>query len=445
MRTVQRSILDARRWLCLFMVCCIILCGIGGIHQRAQALVGVDDALVAVVIAALAAMGISFVSTGAYNSLNSYVGSLIDQYASSSGTSIVDMTRGCNAGANNIGQLLLNNRYVVLVEGFAAWLRATFSLTDNSTITILSPGTEINGLTMYTLPIAWASGSNGANPSYEWTIISADSTVYCLFGTGSSSQLLIQATARFFSQSQATLHRSRINTSGTVNNYTYTMNPTANTHYTLFDYYYVSTDPVNFNTDFTVYPFDDWYPILTSEENIEEVLSSERIDINTGTISLPSEGSSYASGDGAVIDLQLPWGVTYPDIVSQWIPAEWTNTMSGDPTIAYEAATTVESQVSTTSETSYVSSDAGDYQTPGLKDVFPFCLPFDVYNFLNCLAADPVAPSFTWRFYVPRLCDETFTVDLAPFDTVAQIVRTMELLAFCIGLAYVTRERFIRG
>lgn len=76
----------------------------------------------------------------------------------------------------------------------------------------------------------------------------------------------------------------------------------------------------------------------------------------------------------------------------------------------------------------------------GLKDVFPFCIPFDLYDFVSCLAADPVAPHFEWRLYVEDVVDYTFVIDLQQFETVAQIFRTMFLLAFIVGLAMVTRH-----
>ena len=78
------------------------------------------------------------------------------------------------------------------------------------------------------------------------------------------------------------------------------------------------------------------------------------------------------------------------------------------------------------------------------KGVFPFCVPFDLIDFLSILSASTQAPKFTWRFYVPKVVDYNIEIDLSPFDSVAEIVRTMELLAFCIGLILLTRN-IIRG
>lgn len=88
---------------------------------------------------------------------------------------------------------------------------------------------------------------------------------------------------------------------------------------------------------------------------------------------------------------------------------------------------------------------AGDYAVPGLETIFPFCIPFDIYAFCSALNAEPVAPCFEWQMqYAPLGLDYTFEIDLSDFDDVARILRTMELLAFCVGLAFWTRH-LIRG
>lgn len=86
-----------------------------------------------------------------------------------------------------------------------------------------------------------------------------------------------------------------------------------------------------------------------------------------------------------------------------------------------------------------VPTGTGDYTLP-LSDFFPFCIPFDIYAMLHLLDATPQAPKVSWRFYVPNVCDETIEIDLSSFDSVAQVLRTMEVLAFCVGLGFVTKR-----
>lgn len=80
------------------------------------------------------------------------------------------------------------------------------------------------------------------------------------------------------------------------------------------------------------------------------------------------------------------------------------------------------------------------------KGVFPFCIPFDVKDMISLLNATPEAPNYHVRWYIP-FADTylDFNVDLSGWNSTAAICRQMELLLFCIGLAFVTRSMFLRG
>lgn len=89
------------------------------------------------------------------------------------------------------------------------------------------------------------------------------------------------------------------------------------------------------------------------------------------------------------------------------------------------------------------------YYSMDLRNFFPFCIPFDVVDFCRQFQATPQAPSITFPF--PYMTDGggvafiEKTFDLSQFDAVAQLVRRLELVAFIVGLAFVTRNFFIRG
>lgn len=84
-----------------------------------------------------------------------------------------------------------------------------------------------------------------------------------------------------------------------------------------------------------------------------------------------------------------------------------------------------------------------------LKEFFPFCIPFDVVDFLGVLDAEPQAPAYTFKMPVGYNGKEVkwkeFTISLEPFSSVAAVVRQFELLAFIVGLAVATRSLFIRS
>lgn len=82
----------------------------------------------------------------------------------------------------------------------------------------------------------------------------------------------------------------------------------------------------------------------------------------------------------------------------------------------------------------------------GLQDVFPFCIPFDLYDTFANLQATREAPNMTIHFdsnLVPFVPDDWYydmTIDLSDFDGVASILRTMELIGFVIALALASRK-----
>jgi len=79
-----------------------------------------------------------------------------------------------------------------------------------------------------------------------------------------------------------------------------------------------------------------------------------------------------------------------------------------------------------------------------LSKYFPFCIPFDLYDFFTCLNAAPEAPVIHWEIPLPGGKAYPMQIDLSPFDSVARLLRTLELLLFCVGLAYKTRD-LIKG
>lgn len=89
--------------------------------------------------------------------------------------------------------------------------------------------------------------------------------------------------------------------------------------------------------------------------------------------------------------------------------------------------------------------NVSDYTITGLQDVFPFCIPFDLIDFLNVLDAEPEAPRFEWEFEYAKGKVYKFDLDLSRFEAVAAAFRTFELLGFCLALILITRDKMIKG
>lgn len=81
------------------------------------------------------------------------------------------------------------------------------------------------------------------------------------------------------------------------------------------------------------------------------------------------------------------------------------------------------------------------------KLLFPFCIPFDLIDALEVLDAEPVAPAIDVP--IPYMSEKgmqthTIKIDLSEYDSVALLLRRMEVLFFIVGLILITRN-LIRG
>lgn len=414
-------------------------------QQAAKAVALIDDAVIAILIAAIAACGITFVTTGGFDNTREYVRNYFTQFLNENYYNMNEI----NYGRNSTGKLLLNNRFVLIISAFISWLKVELGLVDNSYLSIEQQASYIGNLQITRLPIAFVRALS--NKTREWLIeesrtdqpvyiVESNTGQYILIGTTDS---LVTVTYTEYSllgvvQTQQRRTFELVQEDATYNGDRY--NPTEN-------YYY-----------YNLYAFDGPISTATTSKPLYKYRGSEianaitngRISnyeglwIVSGEIVPPLEDQDYSSGDGAILDVGASWGDSLGDIIDEVIPGEFSYENEATTEMTYETEEEVTEQIDETPSDT-ISQEVNDYQVDGLMSVFPFCIPFDIYNFFDCLAAEPVAPSFEWRFYVPGICDETIELDLSDFDTVAQIVRTMELLAFIVGLAFVTRDKMIKG
>ncbi len=138
-------------------------------------------------------------------------------------------------------------------------------------------------------------------------------------------------------------------------------------------------------------------------------------------------GSWVTKANEGAIDWALDSSAVYQDVTSADTTSAMTATQTG---VLTDAGVAVES----------ISDTMSDYAVPGLASIFPFCIPFDVYNFLSVLTAEREAPRFEFLLDFGNLGSHTVEVDLSGWETVATILRTIELLGFCVGLALATSK-----
>ncbi|NLD20355.1 MAG: hypothetical protein GX663_08970 [Clostridiales bacterium] len=88
---------------------------------------------------------------------------------------------------------------------------------------------------------------------------------------------------------------------------------------------------------------------------------------------------------------------------------------------------------------------AGKFIMSGVKDKFPFSIPFDLIDMFRVLNGSAVTPDFTIPVHIPLVnINYTFKLNFAQFDGLANILRNIEFIAFAVALALITRN-VIRG
>ena len=155
-------------------------------------------------------------------------------------------------------------------------------------------------------------------------------------------------------------------------------------------------------------------------EAIKEAINEGVADI---PLSIPADGTMVVAPDIPII--LTP---EYEQVAPVDIPAE------SDRTIVIDDEALAPTQ------------DIIDDMKLQLKDVFPFCIPFDIYDILSKFNATPEAPRIVVDFTLPLVNQHVnYTFDLSPFNDVASVLRVMELVATVVGLAIATRSIFIRA
>lgn len=172
---------------------------------------------------------------------------------------------------------------------------------------------------------------------------------------------------------------------------------------------------------------------------IPEDIAGDIINVQEGTKTV-SDVISVADSVAIPVDTTADKAIDYPMDVTETL--DYADTKADDITISDTDTVAPDYDGIKDSETS------GKYYVKGLQSVFPFCIPFDVIDFLGCLSAPAQAPHFKIPIKYPTLNGmQTYEVDLdlSKFNDVAKIVRVCETLLFCVGLAVATRNLYIRG
>lgn len=107
-----------------------------------------------------------------------------------------------------------------------------------------------------------------------------------------------------------------------------------------------------------------------------------------------------------------------------------------------------------TPETPTPEQEASPYKAD-LREIFPFCIPFDLIHLLKVFDAEAEAPVFEFPLDIEmdnpwtgeKVVDyhHTFKLDMADYEPVIKILRIFQVIFFIIALMLITRQQMIKG
>ena len=390
----------------------------GPAAPKADAVV-VSSVIVGTVIAAMAAAGIGLTVSGLTSSqLSEWVSDKLGSWATSLGGTVEDHINGNLITTTASGIIAVGTSAAHSIAQFLGWLQTDESLSDNSSETVISGGGQVLPIST-TVPTLQEITQNGYK-AYQYSS-DPNNTIYFMEYDQNSNMVVVayydsNPNANILvAASSNNIPSIRFNVGTRVNTATLSQYES-----TLDIYYYECVMPFQYTCLAPRYAtLQDCLQGLANY--LDGVTGS--LSIDTGVITIPTIDTN--TQDKWFLDVGAQPGTTIETVTDGVIA----DTIAGDLTVSGEVAE---------EEPEFVVD--GPIAVSGLTEVFPFCIPFDIYALLSSLSAEPQTPVFTARFVVPGVINQEFTIDLSPFNSVAQIVRTFELLAFIIGLALRTAE-----
>lgn len=401
------------------------------VASPSHAVVGVTSILIPSVIAALESWGIITAADGLDgDQIAEWFHDKLTSWETAAQISLSNIVTGIKM--TPIGQVLLNPIALAGIREFATWLVQQEGLVaGGSPVQVVTGGTTLNGYPVWTsFTVVFTNGTsrvftalNGAHLIVKQ--VGSSGLRYYIFGSSA-----FRFTVDFYNADGSFSYSSTFNSnsySSAGHSWSEGLSSvrSINVPYVTYDWQTVmagSGGLVTSDGDMSLVPSSSMSVPTTADIQDKEMLINTSLDVGA---------------DAAAWYEQVMNKVAANDMTA-------TGTLVGAGTIT---ADQVIDQGAITEQEGVVSWP--DVTVPigvsGLDEIFPFCIPFDIYHFFEALAADPVAPSFEIPFVIEGVVDYTFEIDLEPFDQVAQVLRLVELLAFCVGLAFVTRSMFIRG
>lgn len=166
-------------------------------------------------------------------------------------------------------------------------------------------------------------------------------------------------------------------------------------------------------------------------------------EVNTGAESVPGTGTQTKPDIGTDAESQtgfwssvLSWFGSLWDVLSQIL----SGVLAIPIAIAKAISTAIADVIAAIKSLVPDPPSFSDLQIPGLKDFFPFCIPFDLLAMMQALSAAPVAPSFVFACPLPFGGVYEVNINLSAWDNVAATIRSVIVAIYVVTLANTTRK-----
>lgn len=409
----------------VLIVAIVIMFSLGPVAQPAHAVAG--TIIAGAVVAFMALSGISILTAGLTSAeLQDWVSGKLDEWAADVGSPLDQLINSAGIGMTISGLLTIGTAAAQGINQFISWLQNDMQIQDNDfQYVIQNPPYDLLDYFDFQNYGSWEVEGNvlsaneaGQGACWLTTKSSVNKLEFTLYFYG----LSVNETIIFNSVPQGTVFTDMVNCGiGTTSNKGYLINygPQGSVR---FSWRGAESQYIRIGIQFWRYGTANYHFDHLYIDDLSVPDDSSSLAIDTGVITVPQ----VTGEDKVFIDVGAAAGSTILETTEGIL----TDTAEGTLVVSGEVAA---------EEPEYIIS--GPVSVSGLDDIFPFCIPFDLYHFFEALAADPVAPNFEWHFTVPQLnFDQVIAIDLSAFNTVAQILRTMELLLFAVGLAFETRK-----
>ena len=114
------------------------------------AAVNLED-IILIIWSAMKACGVQI--AGTTSSVISFLGQELSDYAESIGSTVYNVISGVRYSVNSLGEFLLNDTFVDLIDSFITYLTNKYNLSDNQSKTLQESHIHIGSITSYALPI----------------------------------------------------------------------------------------------------------------------------------------------------------------------------------------------------------------------------------------------------------------------------------------------------